>query len=162
MQESSDGADWGAPARHGVAIATVRAFTEASGAERVAVALDTGTGDAVLLDCLPGAPLELTAGQETFSVPPDATEGIEPLPVQAPLAPPGSAIVLDAEAGEVHAPIGVLPSLADGLLALARALGGRTVASADFATREPGRPLTLAARKGERVVVAVGDRHFEL
>lgn len=159
---SSPDPDWGAPARHAVAIATVRAFCEASGAERVAVVLDTGAGEAVILECLPGAPLELTAGDETFTIPPDATEGIVPLPVEAPLAPPGSAIDVDVDAGEVHAPIGVLPSLADGLLALARALGGRTVAAADFATREPGRPLTLAAREGEGVMVAVGDQHFEL
>lgn len=162
MTESSDGADWAAPARHAVAIATVRAFAEASGAERVAVLLDPGAGEPVMLECVPGAPLELTAGDERFSIPPDATEDIEPLPVKAPLAPPGSAIDIDAEAGEVHAPIGVVPSLAEGLLALARALGGRTVASADFATREPGRPLTLAAREGESVIVAVGEKHFEL
>lgn len=159
---SGEDADWGAPARHGVAIATVRAFTEASGADRVAVVLDGGGAEAVVLECLPGAPLELTAGGDTFAVPADATQGIAPLAVKAPLAPPASAIDLDLEAGEVHAPIGVLHSLADGLLALARALGGRTVATADFPTREPGRPLTLAARDGEGVVVALGDQHFEL
>ncbi len=162
METSSGAAGWDAPARHAVAIATVRAFTEASGAERVAVVLDTGSAEAVMLECLPGAPLGLSAGEETFAIPPDATEGIAPLPVKAPLAPPGSAIEVDAERGEIHAPIGVLPSLAAGLLALARALGGRTVAAADFATREPGRPLTLAAREGEGVMVAVGDQQFEL
>ena len=48
------------------------------------------------------------------------------------------------------------------MLALARAFGGRTVASADFATRDPAVPLTIAAREGEPVLLALAGRHFEL
>jgi hypothetical protein len=52
--------------------------------------------------------------------------------------------------------------LATALKALARTLGGRSVATARFATRDPDLPITLAAREGERVVLAAGDAQFEL
>jgi hypothetical protein len=48
------------------------------------------------------------------------------------------------------------------VLALARAFGGRSVATADFATRDPSVPVTIAAREGEPVVVAAADRRFVL
>jgi hypothetical protein len=48
------------------------------------------------------------------------------------------------------------------VLALARAFGGRSVATADFATRDPELPLTIAAREGEPLVLAAGDRRFLL
>jgi hypothetical protein len=36
------------------------------------------------------------------------------------------------------------------------------VATADFATRNPDVPLTIAAREGEPIVVAAGEHRFEL
>lgn len=147
-------------ARHGVAVATVRAYTEASGAERVAVLLDEGGEDGTMLECRPGSPLVLTTRGASYAIPPEATASLTPLAVAPPRAAPGTAVQIDLDAGEVLAPIGVVPSLADGVLALARALGGRSVASADFPTRDPAQPLTIAARDGEGVVVAVGDQHF--
>jgi len=145
-----------------VAIATVRAFLEASRATRVAVALDAPGDAAVLLECEPGGPLELTTDGGTTVVAPEATQGVAPLPVEAPLAPPATALTVDPLMGEIHAPVGVVASLVDGVLALARALGGRTVASAEFATSDPEVPLTLAAREGDRAVAAAGDAQFEL
>jgi hypothetical protein len=50
--------------------------------------------------------------------------------------------------------------MADSLLALARTLGGRSVATATFATREPDAPLTVAARVGEPVVLDIAGRQF--
>ncbi len=154
--------DWASLARHAPALATVRAFAEGSGAERVAVLLDDPGREPVLVECAPGAPIELTRGDEVFVLGVDATDGVAPLPVAVPRAAPGSAITADPETGEIHAPLGVIPALADGLMALARALGGRSIASADFPTRDADAPLTIAAREGEGIVVAVGDRQFEL
>jgi hypothetical protein len=161
---SSDEPDrgWVAIARHVQAIATVRAFAEESGAERVAVVLDAGGGEAVLLECLPGEALELTVGEDAYVIPPDATAAVVPLAVDIPRSPPATAVEVDVELEQILAPIGVLPALADGVMSLARALGGRTIAAADFPTREPERPMTIAARDGEGVVVAVGDTQFEL
>jgi glycyl-tRNA synthetase beta chain len=58
--------------------------------------------------------------------------------------------------------LGAVAALARAVLGLAQAFGGRSVATADFATREPELPLTIAAREGEPLVVAAGDRRFEL
>ena len=52
--------------------------------------------------------------------------------------------------------------LAEVVLALARTGGGRSVATVDFSTRDPELPLTIAAREGEPVVLAIGDRQFRL
>ena len=162
MSAGEPEAGWVAIARHGRAIATVRAFVEVSGAERVAVVLDTGEEEAVLLECVPGEPLELTVGEDAYIIPPDATASLTPLDVEAPPAPPGSAVEVDLDSDQILAPVGVLPGLAEGVMSLARALGGRTIAAVDFATREPERPMTIAARDGEGVLVAVGDTQFEL
>ena len=86
----------------------------------------------------------------------------------APLAlgdlrpPPASAVHVHAERGELHAPVGAIGHLADALLDLSAALGGRSVATAEWPTDDPELPLTLAARQGEPVVVALGDEQFEL
>ena len=162
MDERTAAPDAGTLARHAIAIATVRTFLEASRAARVVVVLEAPGGTSVMLEAEPGAPLELTTEAGTFEVAPGAVDGVAPLPVEAPLAPPASALGVDLVAGEIHAPIGVVPSLADEVLALARAFGGRTVASAEFATRDPDVPLTLAARDGEGVVAAAGDEQFRL
>ena len=86
----------------------------------------------------------------------------------APLAlgdvrpPPATAVHVHPEAAELHAPIGTIGHLAEALLDLAAALGGRSVATAEWATADPQLPLTLAARAGEPVIVALGDEQFEL
>jgi hypothetical protein len=36
------------------------------------------------------------------------------------------------------------------------------VATVDFPTRDPELPLTIAAREGEPIVLAIGDRQFLL
>ena len=140
-----------------VAAATVRAFAERSGAERVVLLLDEG----------PGAPtlIELTAGG--LEVVADGQPAPEPAPAPpAPLPeirrPPPSALSLDLEQGELEAPIGTVVHLAEVVLALARAAGGRSVATVDFPTRDPELPLTIAARDGEPIVLAIGDRQFLL
>ena len=55
-----------------------------------------------------------------------------------------------------------MANLADAVLALARSFGGRSVATADFATRDPDLPITIAAREGEPLLLAVGDGRFVL
>ena len=75
---------------------------------------------------------------------------------------PASALQADPETGELAAPLGSVQLLADSVLALARAFGGRSVATATFATRDPGVPVTLAARDGEPVVLDLAGRQFTL
>ena len=63
-------------------------------------------------------------------------------------AVPASALSADPETGELAAPLGSVQLLADSVLALARALGGRSVATATFATRDPELPLTRRRARG--------------
>jgi len=149
-------------ARHAEAVATVRAFAERSRAERVVLLLDAGGAPATMVDCDADGSVEVTDGSEAGVL--DAATPVlapaRPLPELRP--PPPTALHLDPATGELEAPLGAVANLARGVLALAGAFGGRSVASADFPTRDPETLLTIAAREGEPFVVAAGDRRFVL
>lgn len=139
-------------------VATVRDFAERSQARRVVVLLDRGEAPAAMLEWEDG----------TFELVEDGAPAPIPEESAAPLAlgdlrpPPASAVHVHAERGELHAPVGAIGHLADALLDLSAALGGRSVATAEWPTADPELPLTLAARQGEPVVVALGEDQFEL
>jgi len=161
MTEPADPAE--ALIRHAEAMATVRAFAERSGAERVVLLVDPGDGgQAAMVDCTAGGVLELTDGGRRWELPASATPPAEPreLPDLRPV--PATALALDPDTGELEAPLGTVAHLGRAVLGLARAFGGRSVATADFATRDPDLPLTIAAREGEPLVVAAGDKRFVL
>jgi hypothetical protein len=145
------------------AVATVRAFASASGAERVVLLLDRGEDrPATMLDGGPDGTVELTEDGELLVVDPLTLLGAAPRELPALRPPPPTAMAMDPDSGELEAPIGVIANLARAVLALATAFGGRSVASVDFATRDAGQPLTIAAREGDPLVVASGDARFEL
>jgi hypothetical protein len=148
-------------ARHAVAISTVREFAQRSGAHRVVLLLDGGEGSATMFELAHGAPLELTEHGVTYAVDPAAAD-VAPLPLPELRPAPATALAVDPVAGEVAAPLGVLANLGEGLLGLAAAFGGLSVATADFPTRNPEHTLTIAARPGEPLVLAVGDQQFAL
>ena len=153
---------WELVARHDVVLATLQLFAERSLATRVSVLLDAGDGlTATLIECEPGEPLMLTEAGETYLVPPEALLGVTPLPMSPPRPVPASAITVDAEDGQIAAPLGAVSALGLAVLELARVMGGRSVATADFATRD-GEPVTIAARDGEPLILALGDAQFEL
>ena len=144
-----------------VAVATVAAFAERAAAERVVLVLDRGAGsEPAMVECVPGERLEVTEEDAARAVVP--TPGVEPAPLPELRPAPSTALHADPESGELSAPLGAVAHLADAVLALARAFGGRTVASADFATRDPAVPLTIAAREGEPVLLSLAGRHFAL
>ncbi len=141
-------------------MATLRAFAEQGGAARVTALLDVGDGrPPVLIECEPHQPVTITLGEELYLVPDDALRDVLPLPVTPPRPVPATAISVDPQQGEVAAPIGAVASLALAVRELARVLGGRTVAMADFATAT-GEPLSIAAREGEPTVLAMGEHQF--
>ena len=141
-------------------VATLRAFAEQGGAVRVTALLDRGDGRVpVLIECEPHQPVAITHGEQLYLVPDDAMREAAPLPVAPPRPVPATAISVDALQGEVAAPLGAVASLATAVRELARALGGRTVAIADFATAT-GEPLSIAAREGEPTVLAMGVHQF--
>jgi hypothetical protein len=148
---------------HAEAVATARAFAARAGAERVVLLLDRGPErEAVMVDCAAGGAVELTADGRTLTLAPDAPVPAAPRALPDVRATPATAVSVDLAAGRISAPIGAVEQLADGLLALARAFGGRSVASAEFATSEPELPIALAARDGEPVVLSGGGEEFEL
>jgi hypothetical protein len=149
--------------RHAEAIATVRAFAERSGAERVVLLVDPGDGTtATMLDCGPGGALELIVGEESWEVPAAAQVDAVPRSLPELRPPPPTALAIDPDSGELEAPLGAIANLGRAVLGLAAAFGGRSVATADFATRDPELPITIAAREGEPLLLAAGDRRFVL
>jgi hypothetical protein len=160
---SGDSAADEALARHAEAVATVRAFAAASGAERVVLLVDRGEErDAVMVEALEDGGVEVTDGGRTWTLPPRAPAGARPRPFPDVRPPPAATLAMDPDTGELSAPIGAVANLGAAVLGLARAFGGRSVATAEFATHDPGMPLTIAAREGEPLVVAAGDGRFEL
>ena len=146
--------------RHAEAIATVLAFAARSGAQRVVLLVDPGDGTtATMLDWSAGT-LELTEHDETYEI--DDAVDAQPRPLPDLRPPPSTALSVDPETGELEAPIGAITNLGRAVLGLAATFGGRSVATAEFATRDPETPITIAAREGEPLVLAAGDRRFVL
>jgi hypothetical protein len=147
--------------RFAVALATLQDFAQRSGAARVVALLDQGDdAPPVLVERLEDGALQVTedAYPETVTLGPE----VRPLTLEDLRPVPASALSADLETGELAAPIGSVQLLAESVLALARAFGGRSVATATFATRDPELPLTVAAREGEPIVLDIGGRQFAL
>jgi hypothetical protein len=141
-----------------VVLATVHDFAVRAGAVRVVVLLDADPP--LMVERLEDGALQVT--EEEHAVPAAAEPGVAPLALPDLRPVPASALSADPDTGELAAPLGSVQLLADSVLALARALGGRSVATATFATRDPATPLTVAAREGEPVVLDLAGRHFML
>ncbi len=149
--------------RHAEAVATVRAFAERSGALRVVLLIDSGDGTtATMIDCAADGSLELVDHDESRDVPATEPVGAPPRALPELRPPPPTAVTIDPATGELEAPLGTVTNLARGVLGLATAFGGRSVATAEFPTRDPALPVTIAAREGEPLVLAAGDRRFVL
>ena len=147
--------------RHAVALASVREVAARAGATRVVLLLDEGEGaEATMIEWAEGGTFELTEAGVTESVGPASLAGVAPAvaPDVRPLPP--SALTVDPDTGELAAPLGALAGLAGAVVELAAAFGGRSVATAEFGTRDPDRPLALAARPGEPVVARLAGDTF--
>jgi hypothetical protein len=138
------------------AIATARDFQRRAQAARVVIVLDRGEREPVMIDAEP-ALTTLTEGDTVTEV---AHTNAVPKPLPEVRPAPASAISLDTTTGELVAPIGAIEHLALSVKALARAFGGLTVATAEFATSDI--PITFAARDGEPVVLQAADDQYEL
>ncbi len=145
-----------------VLLATVRDFADRAGALRVAVVLDRGEGHvAPTIEAEPTEPLTISAGDANFIVPPADLVGVMPIHIDLPKPVPATALNIDLSLEQIEAPIGVVDALADAVASLAKAMGGRSVAIAEFATRS-GEPLSIAARIGEQPVLTAGEHQFQL
>jgi len=152
-----------AVARHAEAIATVRAFAARSQALRVVLLVDLGDEDPpAMLDAAPGGAIELMDDGVAHIIPADLPVPAPPRALPEIRPAPSSALRADPVSGELAAPIGAIANLGGAVLGLARAFGGRSVATAEFATHDPDLPMTIVAREGEPLLLAVGDGRFEL
>ena len=139
------------------AAGAARAFAERAGALRVVLIVDGP--EPLMVDCDQVGEIELTAGDELSTIPAGEPLGLPPGTPDV-RAVPATAISIDEATGELAAPLGAIEQFVTALQALARSLGGRSVATAEFATQTE--PITLAARAGEPAVLAVGDREYRL
>ena len=147
--------------RHAIALASVRELAGRAGALRVVLLVDEGDDlDATMVEWAQDGTLELTEAGITEAVAPAAIAQVSPAPLPDVVAVPPTALTVDPDTGELAAPLGALAGLAEGVVALAAAFGGRSVATAEFATREPEHPLMLAARSGEPVIAQLGGETF--
>src|SRR5918998_1597002 len=146
---------------YAVALATLQDFAVRTGAERVVALLDRGDdAPPVLVEGLEDGALQVTEDADPVAATPEP--GVAPHPIAGLRPVPATAVSADPETGELAAPIGSVQLLAESVLALACAFGGRSVATATWATRDPDLPLTVAAREGEPVVLDIAGRHFAL
>ncbi|MDA0165364.1 hypothetical protein OM076_34160 [Solirubrobacter ginsenosidimutans] len=148
-------------ARHGEEIATARAFLQKAHATRVVLLLHTPDGETAMLDSTPEG-VEITEGDTVTQIPATAAVPVPPRALPEIRPTPATAIHIDTTTGELAAPLGTVDHLAEITLALAKAFGGLTVATAEFPTHDPSLPITFAAREGERVVLQAGDEQYEL
>ena len=142
-------------------VETLRDVLHRSGALRVAVIVDFPEDAPALVDVSRLAPIEVQVGERVLHLPHAIELDAEPLSAHIELRqlPP---FEVDAEAGQVTGTIGGLDMLADAMLELAAVLGGRSVALAQYSTATPDLPLTVSARAGEPVLIAIGEQEYEL
>jgi len=147
--------------RHAVALASVRELAVRAGALRVVLLVDEGDdGEATMVEWAQDGTLDLTEAGITEAVALAAIAEVAPVALPDVVAVPATALTVDPDTGELAAPLGALAGMAEAVVALAAAFGGRSVATAEFATREPDSPLMLAARTGEPVIAQLGGETF--
>ncbi|MEA2220040.1 MAG: hypothetical protein QOJ35_2666 [Solirubrobacteraceae bacterium] len=94
------------------------------------------------------------------ALPHDAAAGVAlpELPLMRRLPP----FEVDAQTGAVAGVLGGLEMLGRAVRELAGLLPGASVVAGEFETTDPACPLGLAGRRGEPVVVLIGEHEFEL
>jgi hypothetical protein len=141
---------------------TLRRFVHAAGALEATLLLDQGAEAAVLVvECPAVGPLLLCEDEEVVQLDADrlAAEPLPELPSDVRALPP---FEVDAVRAQITAPLGGVEHQARAVRELAGAFPGRSVLTVQFATTDPELPLTIAARAGDPLVLALGDEQFEL
>ena len=137
-----------------VAAATLAAFLAGSGARSALAVLDTNAGE-VLVECDAREGAWVTEGEH-------ARPAVPAAPLGLPHLHAFELIEVDAERAEITAPMGAVAHLAGATMELAQTFGGRSVVTAEFATTDPLAPVTIAARPGEPIVLAIGEEQFAM
>ena len=140
---------------------TLRQLVHAAGALEATLLLDQGAELPVLaVECPAVGPLLLAEGDEVVQLDADRLAA-EPLPLPEVKALPPFEV--DAVRAEITSPLGGVEHHARAVRAVAELFPGRSVLSVTFATTDVETPLTIAARRGDPVVLALGeDEQFEM
>ncbi|HEU4702982.1 MAG TPA: hypothetical protein VFS37_10915 [Conexibacter sp.] len=140
---------------------TLRRFVHACGALEATLLLDQGAALPVLVvECPAVGPVLLAEGEELVQL--DAERLVaEPLPLPDVKALPPFEV--DAVRAEISSPLGGVEHHARAVRAVGELFPGRSVLSVTFATTDVETPLTIAARAGDPLVLALGeDEQFEM
>jgi hypothetical protein len=140
---------------------TLRRFVHAAGALEATLLLDQGADLPVLVaECPAVGPVLLAEGEEVVQLDVDRLVA-EPLPLPDVKALPPFEV--DAVRAEITSPLGGVEHHARAVRAAAELFPGRSVLSVAFATTDVETRLTIAARTGDPLVLALGeDEQFEL
>ena len=144
-------------------VVALREFLHRSGAVRAVAVVDREPGESpAVVDCARLQPIEVDLGDRVVHLPHAIELDAEPPPLaDLRQLPP---FHVDAQTGEIAAPVGGVAYLAAAVRDLAAALGGRNVALAQFATDDPEAPLAITARAdgSEPIVLALGEEEFPM
>ena len=142
-------------------VVTLRQFVHGAGALEATLLLDQGVELPVLaVECPAVGPVLLAEGEEVVQLDADLLAA-EPLPLPEVKALPPFEV--DAVRAEITSPLGGVEHHARAVRELAGAFPGRSVLSATFATTDVETPLTIAARTGDPLVLALGEEEqFEM
>lgn len=141
---------------------TLRQFVHATGALGATLLLDQGAELPVLtVECPAVGPVLLAEGEQVVQLDADRLV-VEPLPVPLPDVRALPPFEVDAARAQITSMIGGVEHYARAVRAVAELFPGRSVLSVELATTDIETPLTIAARAGEPVVLAIGEETFEL
>jgi len=140
--------------------AVLRLFVARSGAARATALIDRDPEPPVLVDCEEDGATEMVEGESVrhLASAPEDEEVAAAVPDVRRLPPPA----VDLARGEVVAPVGAVAHLATAVRGLAERLPGRSVLTVQFPTQEGEALLSVAARTGEPLVLALGDEQFPM
>ena len=139
----------------GTVAATLLSYVTASGALGATAIVDDG-----MVDVEADGSASLERPESPLAEPLDA-QSAEPLALRLDvrrLRP----FVVDVEKGEVTGAMGALEHFAEGVRALAAAVGDGSVVLVRFPATDDETPFALAAREGQGLVVAIGDDQYEM
>ena len=114
-----------------------------------------------VVECERFGPIVVHEEQGELELPHEAADEIA-LPAELPLLRQLPPFEVDATAGKVAGVLGGLEMLGRALRELAALLPAKSVVAAEYETTDPECVLGLAARRGEPVVVLLGEHEFEL
>jgi hypothetical protein len=145
-------------------VVTLREFLHAPGALRAVALVETEAGAAgsAVVDCGRLAPIEVDFGDRIVHLP--HAVALSPAAPPLPHLPPLPPFEVDAAEGRVAGPMGAVERIAEAVSDLAAALGGRSVALAQWPSDDPGAPLGVSARAdgSEPLVLSIGEEEFEM